>query len=98
MFYEAVLKICASPMCRAETSFFVAPSEARGPSALTRLGRTWMGCRPEPLFFFVAPRRKPRGLPPVDAVPNEVAQLLQPLNQLAYVFRKSNRPSQLRNG
>jgi hypothetical protein len=30
-----------------------------------------MGCRPS-LSFFVAPRRKPRGLPPVDAVPNEV--------------------------
>jgi len=57
-------------MCRAEASFFVAPSEARGPSALTRLGRIWMGCRPEPLFF-VEPRRKPRGLPRVDAVPSE---------------------------
>jgi hypothetical protein len=55
-------------MCRAETSFFVAPSEARGPSALTRLERTWMGCRPEPLFFCRA-EAQAEGSPPCGCRP-----------------------------
>ena len=50
---EAVLKICASPMCHQEPSFlsprahfFVAPNEVRGPSALTRLGMTFRDAVP----------------------------------------------------
>jgi hypothetical protein len=50
--------------------FFVAPSEARGPSALACLGRTRWEMSPR-TSFFVAPRRQLRGLPG-DAVPNEV--------------------------
>jgi hypothetical protein len=47
--------------------FFVTPSEARGPSALARLGRTGWEMSPRALFlssrayFFVAPSRQARG-------------------------------------
>jgi hypothetical protein len=58
-FREAVLKICASPhVSPPEPTFFVTPSEARGPSALARLGRTSRDAVPNEV----------RG----DAVPNVV--------------------------
>jgi hypothetical protein len=44
----------------APSLFFVAPSEARGPSALACLGRTRWEMSPR-TSFFVAPRRQPRG-------------------------------------
>jgi hypothetical protein len=58
-FREAVLKICASPhVSPPSLLFFVTPSEARGPSALARLGRTSRDAVPNEV----------RG----DAVPNVV--------------------------
>jgi hypothetical protein len=47
--------------CRYEPTFFVTPSEARGPSTLTRLGRTWWGLSPRAPFL--SPRAK-RGVSP----------------------------------
>lgn len=52
--------------------FLLSPRAKRGvPRHLRASGRQGGKCRPEPPFF-VAPRRQPRGLPPGDAVPNEV--------------------------
>ena len=51
--------------CHPEPLFFVAPSEARGPSALARLGRTWWEAVAPSLLFFAAPNppfMSPRGV------------------------------------
>jgi|GEM_PF-4768546 len=48
---EAPLNVSSSLLCHPEPSFFVTPSEARGPSALTHLGKTGWRLSPRASFF-----------------------------------------------